>query len=776
MAQKGLIKQDLSKELVRGKQAAFQYKPLDDTQLAWLARTENQRNFAESERKAKEQRDLRDNLAKIQALGLPKEMQGYLNSNVEDLINKVRNGEIDPESYDFRRMIQTISGEANQLNNINENLKKLAAEDKQVIIDGRDVSGDYKDQYISAYNTTYVPGTDLYNKFVGLQEGLMNGTPAIKLDENTITDLQKTFIDNNKNVGVDISEMRKNGFSNIDIIKEIQRIGGDDINSFNDFLDTRADVYLRSEYANAQKTAEQSGIPIESYDEYKKNRLIPFGLQKTQVTDAEIDTTRYQNAEKVKAAEIKANATNEITPSFNIQMRGGENQKISDDGTVSRYPTFNAGGDTKVAGYTVVGIINVDGVEKAITATTNTSSGEIEYKYKDDIKLVSGYKNESLKKGSKEIRTQIAKSLREYENTDKVTYDLKPEINAIVKEAAKDIYNANFGAGDDEEAFQAFLESKGYDLGDLDLDDYNFDNSGDMEKFAKELLEKNDQLALQKPISTEQSNQEEKPTTITFNADGSMNSITKPSDQSKNPTTTPKNNTQSSDTPNVDGEEVPSTATAEMRTLKYKNKAGKEITFEEDSKDFLTNIEVNYGGLDQDNGTTKGLPSYGNKSDTRIDDHLNSTKPLGKYFDGTLKKGLKADIGEDVYNSLSDAQKALLRMEHLNVGWNPKVLILLNAGIIDEKDRGKYHNPQKTQNPEKWDINKLYEEKKGAVLKFINQNQSGEIMADHLEKIYKGTDNSLAKNTDKQNELRNKGFQEQYEKRMEDIRNRYSIY
>lgn len=502
MAQKGLIKQDLSKELVRGKQAAFQYKPVEDTQLAWLARTQNQRNYLESERKAKEQRDLRDNLAKVEALGLPKEMQGYLNSNVEDLINKVRNGEIDPESYDFRRMIQTISGEANQLNNINNNLKTLAAEDKQVIIDGRDVSGDYKDQYISAHNTTYVPGTDVYNKFVGLQEGLMNGTPAIKLDENTITDLQKTFIDNNKNVGVDISAMRKNGFSNFDIIKEIQRIGGDDINSFNDFLDTRTDVYLRSEYANAQKTAEQSGIPIESYDEYKKNRLIPFGLQKTQVTDAEIDTTRFEQEAKVKAAKIKANATNGITPSFNIQMRGGENQKISDDGTVSRYPTFNAGGDTKVAGYTVVGVVNVDGVEKAITATTNTSSGEIEYKYKDDIKLVSGYKNESLKKGSKEIRTEIAKSLREYENTDKVTYDLKPEINAIVEEAAKDIYNENFGAGDDEEAFKAFLENKGYDLGDLKLTKYNFDNSGDMEKFAKELLEKNDQLALQKPISS----------------------------------------------------------------------------------------------------------------------------------------------------------------------------------------------------------------------------------------------------------------------------------
>lgn len=56
MAQKGLIKQDLSKELVRGKQTAFQYKPVEDTQLAWLAQTENERNYLESERKIQEQR------------------------------------------------------------------------------------------------------------------------------------------------------------------------------------------------------------------------------------------------------------------------------------------------------------------------------------------------------------------------------------------------------------------------------------------------------------------------------------------------------------------------------------------------------------------------------------------------------------------------------------------------------------------------------------------------------------------------------------------------
>ena len=56
---------------------------------------------------------------------------------------------------------------------------------------------------------------------------------------------------------------------------------------------------------------------------------------------------------------------------------------------------------------------------------------------------------------------------------------------------------------DDEEAFQAFLESKGYNLGDLDLGDLDFDDSEDMKEFAKKLLENNDQLARQRPISSE---------------------------------------------------------------------------------------------------------------------------------------------------------------------------------------------------------------------------------------------------------------------------------
>ncbi len=93
---------DLSAQLVRGKQAAFEYKPITNENLSWLARTENQRNYLQAQAKQKEQQDLLDQLTKIQQLGLPKEMQGYLNSQVDDLIGKVRAGEIDPQSYDFR--------------------------------------------------------------------------------------------------------------------------------------------------------------------------------------------------------------------------------------------------------------------------------------------------------------------------------------------------------------------------------------------------------------------------------------------------------------------------------------------------------------------------------------------------------------------------------------------------------------------------------------------------------------------------------------------------
>ena len=210
-------------------------------------------------------------------------------------------------------------------------------------------------------------------------------------------------------------------------------------------------------------------------------------------------------------------------------------------------------------------------------------------------------------------------------------------------------------------------------------------------------------------------------------------------------------------------------ATTTTTTTVYTNDDGEEITFEEDSEEFLRGIETTYGGLDQANGTTRALPSYakGGADSKKIAEHLNSKTSLGKtYKDNTDKKGLKVDIGEDIYNELSDAAKAILRMEHLNVGWNPKVLMLQTAGIISEKDRGAYHNGDK-------DVNELYEKNKDKIVSLLKGKDS--LMLENLDKIYKDTRSDKDGNADAQNESRHKGFQEQYTKRIADIKEHYKI-
>jgi len=291
--QSGLIAQDLSKELVRGKQAAFQYKPIVSQDLSWLARTENERNYLESERKRKEQEDLRNQLNKIQQLGLPKEMQGYLNNSVDELVAQVRAGEIDPQSYDFRSKIAGIGGEANQLNNINTNLKTLAAEDKQVILGDEDVSTDYKNKYFAGHNTEFVPGTDIIGKYSNIQAVLQRGTEGLEFDETAANSIVNDWISRNENEIAEISKLKQQGFSGYNLISKLSQIPGVDISELEGYLNTKSDVYLRSEYARDKKAAQSAGIPIESYEDYKADRLRVFIPKQERITEQKIEADPF---------------------------------------------------------------------------------------------------------------------------------------------------------------------------------------------------------------------------------------------------------------------------------------------------------------------------------------------------------------------------------------------------------------------------------------------------------------------------------------------------
>jgi len=202
----------------------------------------------------------------------------------------------------------------------------------------------------------------------------------------------------------------------------------------------------------------------------------------------------------------------------------------------------------------------------------------------------------------------------------------------------------------------------------------------------------------------------------------------------------------------------------------------KTVDFEKDSELFLSEQEVKHGGNDN-SGKATSLKEYapGGERYDSISEHLNSKDLVGKkeYFDGTDKRGLKTDLGEDVYNGLSDPQKAILRMEHLNVGWNPKVLMLVTAGLIKPEDRGKYHKPQNQKDPSKWDVNKLYEANKNK-LPGLLKGKDAQMLAG-LDDIYKKTDNSKSNLSADENAKRKLGFEEQYNNRIRDIKAHYKI-
>lgn len=296
--QSGLIAQDLSKELVRGKQAAFQYKPTVSQDLSWVARTENERNYLESERKRKEQEDLRNQLNTIQQLGLPKEMQGYLNNSVDELVAQVRAGEIDPQSYDFRSKIAGIGGEANQLSNINENLKTLAAEDKQVIdfdeLGAIDRAPELKNTYFAGWNTDYEPGTDVIGKFAGILSALQRGTEAIKFDPTKLDTALKNFLDRNKELSIAAGKMP--GVTGLALIKELTSVDPDAVDKWNTFVDESYGVDITSSYATDRRTAGDKAIG--SQEDYARTRTNPWKI------DGVERVTGYQVRED---AETKAN-------------------------------------------------------------------------------------------------------------------------------------------------------------------------------------------------------------------------------------------------------------------------------------------------------------------------------------------------------------------------------------------------------------------------------------------------------------------------------------
>lgn len=201
--------------------------------------------------------------------------------------------------------------------------------------------------------------------------------------------------------------------------------------------------------------------------------------------------------------------------------------------------------------------------------------------------------------------------------------------------------------------------------------------------------------------------------------------------------------------------ETPDKVIAEEEIVEQEPTNTRDITSEnKKQEDLMRNSEVEYGGKSGDD--TVGLSSYKNYD---FQTYLNSEDQVVREVDGKgatygksgqPKKGLKTDLGKDVYNGLPDGQQAMMRMMHVNIPWDPRVVMLMATGDIKGKDnRSKYLGDYEA-------TTELYNENKA---KF--KNIDDQKMFDQWVDIYSNTNPN------------DKGFQKQYKRRVEDMAKAY---
>lgn len=274
MAQKGLIKQDLSKELVRGKQAAFQYKPVEDTQLAWLSRTENQRNYLESERKIQEQRDLRNKLLLQKELGLDTNTQNSINAEVDDIFRRVREEGLDPTSPEFLQITSELLGKGKLALDLRKQEQTVAPQvlnRQSIAVDPTTGTAfDKMNEALEAVGTT--SGNTLDDNLAEMENRIgtfSSSTEAQVINSTVMNAAADAYIKNNTSLSAFAQDMP--GYSGITLIKEIVRKSPELAKEWNDYIDS---VYGTAALSIGAKAGRVQGT--EGNLDVQNNVLTPY--------------------------------------------------------------------------------------------------------------------------------------------------------------------------------------------------------------------------------------------------------------------------------------------------------------------------------------------------------------------------------------------------------------------------------------------------------------------------------------------------------------------
>ena len=221
-------------------QGKGQYKPLDDSMLQWNAKMQNIRNFEEAKRKNQEQRDLRDKLAEIEALGLPAHLQKKLREDSEEALRQVREEGLDPNSIDFRVKLNRIAGKGKQYEDFVTEGKAAMTQEGMVIEEDEYGTINRRPEYNKKFLSLWDENTEIedVDALIGeVKEGYSRIAPTLEFTPKEYSELADEFFARNSDAYTTMQELKQQGIEGQNLITETLKVHPDLAEGFNSYMD-----------------------------------------------------------------------------------------------------------------------------------------------------------------------------------------------------------------------------------------------------------------------------------------------------------------------------------------------------------------------------------------------------------------------------------------------------------------------------------------------------------------------------------------------------------
>ena len=280
---------DLSAQLVRGKQAAFEYKPIGSEELSFAAKTAIQQQALRQKAKATQQQKYLDDIAKIQGLGLPKAIQQKISADTDQIITDIRTGKL-TNNVDVMRRIATVSGEATQYQNLVDDINENITKEMQIVVDGVDLADDTKSGYLNLYQENY-KDQDLFKELTKSAQALTRGTTPLEFEVGAVQAGATAWLNANKSTYKDIEQYKKQGFEDYNIINEMENVSQTDLDAYTESIKNSTFASLYSQYLTDKKIIEGAGKQMVDFETYQINALEPYLPKKSRQVGQEIQQT-----------------------------------------------------------------------------------------------------------------------------------------------------------------------------------------------------------------------------------------------------------------------------------------------------------------------------------------------------------------------------------------------------------------------------------------------------------------------------------------------------